>query len=221
MKPYNNFKTFVFTLTTAFIFLCWIWLYPYINTNPILGMFFGGLISLGSYRLILKTTEYLFINIKCIKKITLGNIFLEGIWVGSYIGLEKQPIFFIENFEQTLEGLIIRGRCFYEDNKYKGSWVSDTVIIDEIKGSISYTYETDMINNVHKNQGLAVFSFDRTKKNKAPIRLYGYSSDIFMTQKNISIEKKIENPKIKEENELLKEAHKVYDDNKKYFGNIS
>ena len=220
MKPYNNFKAIVFTSSTAILFLCWTLMYPYLEENPTLGLILGGLISFGSYRIILKAVELLFLNIKFVKRKILGNIYLEGTWVGCYIGLDNQPKFFIECFEQTLDELIIRGRCFREDYIFKGTWTSDTVIIDEKKGSISYTYETDMIGNVHKNQGLAVFSFVRSEKAKAPTKMFGYSSDIFVPRKTKSLEVKILNPAGLEDSDLLREAHKVYEQNNYYFYGI-
>jgi len=218
MKPYNTFKSIVFTLTTAFLFFCWGLISSIILSNPAYGVLLGIVISLGSYRLILKTIETAMLKIKPLKKLVFGNTYLEGKWVGCYLGLDKEPKLYIEYFEQSFDGLVIRGFCYNSDNTYKGTWLSNKAIINEENGTLSYTYETDMIGSTHKNQGLAIFNFERESKNKAPLKLRGFSSDIFTSQKLVSLEIKVEkNKMVLSDMELLQEALKLYENNKFIF----
>jgi len=153
----------------------------------------------------------------------LGNLYMEGTWVGCYISLNSEPVFYIENFEQTIDALIIRGRCYHSNNSFKGSWTSTNVIINEKEGIMRYTYETDMVNNLYKNQGIAIFNFVRTEKNSAPKALIGYASDIFKPMKIKSLEekindcKKISNCKNFDDTELLKKAQDLFNRNKAFF----
>ena len=217
MNPYNSFRSIVFTFTTAFIFLCWTLIHPIIETRPLIGWFLAGLVSIGSYRLMFNICQFIFQKSKRVKKIILGNIYLEGVWVGCYKGLDGSPKLFIEYFEQTFDELIIRGRCYEADGSFKGSWVSESVVIKEKEGIIRYTYDTDMINNSHKNSGIAVFNFARNKRKDAPKKLTGYSSDIFNPRKIISMEVKIPEADNLSDDELLKTANQLFLENKKYF----
>ncbi len=218
MRPYNTLRSIVFTLTTAIMFFCWGILYPIIQTNIILGSLIGGIVSLGSYRLVLKVSEHAILKIQFVKKFIFGNEYLEGKWIGCYIGLDGNPVYYIEYFEQTFDGLIIRGNCYFRNYSFKGGWVSDKVVLNETKGVLAYTYETDMIKSTHKNQGLAVFSLVREEQSKAPKKLIGFSSDIFSKQKILSIEIKIEDSITLSDQALLEKAYKLFEDNKDFFG---
>lgn len=70
---------------------------------------------------------------------------MEGCWVGCYRGLDGNPNYYIEYLEQTFDCLIVRGKCFANDDSFKGNWISENVIISEREGTITYTFETDMI----------------------------------------------------------------------------
>jgi len=153
-----------------------------------------------------------------VKEKILGNQYMEGTWIGCYIGVGGKPRLYIEVFEQSLDELIIRGKCFELDNSYKGSWISDTVVIDEKRGIMRYTYESDMLNNSHKNEGIAIFNFERTNRKTPPQKLIGYSSDIFNNTKIKSMEKKIDNSQFPTQLDLLEEAHNFLIENKKFFG---
>ncbi|WP_281818323.1 hypothetical protein [Vallitalea longa] len=63
--------------------------------------------------------------------------------------MDNNPNYYVDYFEQAFEGLVIRGKCYANNGSFKGSWISDHVIVNEEKGTITYTYETDMINSTH------------------------------------------------------------------------
>lgn len=69
------------------------------------------------------------------------------------------------------------------DDSFKGNWISENVIINEREGTITYTYETDMINSTHKNQGIAVFNFERGRGSDAPKKCMVFLQ-IFLLRKN-------------------------------------
>lgn len=218
MKPYNTYRSIVFTLTTAFIFFFWDLISKIVQMNAVYGILLGGLISLGAYRLLLKVVEFTLLKIPLFKRLAFGDTYLEGVWIGCYIGFEDQPRLYIECFEQSFEGLVVRGRCYTLDYQFKGVWVSEKVIIDHDKGRLSYTYETDMVNSSHKNQGLAVFNFYRDKKDAAPYKMIGFSSDIYSPSKIKSIEVKTDYKKEMDDMILLEKAKAFYEENKNILG---
>jgi len=191
---------------------------PSFQPNPLLAALFGGIVSLGVYRLLLTIIESLLSRIEFIKKLILYKSYLEGTWVGCYVGSDDTPVYFIEVFEQTFDTLFIRGRCFFDNNAKKGQWISERVIIDENRASLSYTYETDMIASTHKNQGFAVFFMIFDGKSKIATRLEGFSSDIFMPKKVLSMEIKIMKPHMFTDVELIEKARELFSNNREFFG---
>lgn len=218
MQKYNNYRAIVFTLTTAMVFFLWGVLQPIIASfhsfKIIYSAMLGAVVSLGSYRMVLKLTEYIIIKFQFIKKFIFGNSYLDGIWVGAYLGTNGSPRFFIERFEQDFNHIVIRGKCYYENCKYKGEWKSTTATIDAEKGELSYTYDTTMRDNGFRTVGFAVFSFDRKNKTMPPERLYGFSSDIDSASMNRAVEEKVFDKKVLTESELLERAIEVFEKNK-------
>ena len=220
MKKYSYYRTIVFTVTTALVFYLWVQLQPTLSAlsglNKIVSALIGAIVSLGAYRLVVTVFESLLIKIPIIKKLILGNSYLEGIWVGAYIGYSGEPRLIIEQFEQDFDRLIIRGKAFYLDKSLKGSWVSNDVSIDSEKGRISYTYNSTMMKDGYINCGFAEFFFDRRKKSSIPYKIYGFSNDFSGAFMSSSIEMKIKGnaKKFDTEEKLLDEAIRVYTENK-------
>ena len=212
---YEKLRTIVFTITTAMLFFIWSLLSDFIKTNLFWGVSLSGIISLGTYRFILKLAEMIMVKCKFVKKLVFGNKYLEGIWVGVYIAEDDSPRFYYECFEQDFSGLIIRGTCFNEDGTYKGAWTSDNVYINEKTGTITYTYVTDMINNTVKNQGLATFSFQRENKQTITNKMIGFSADIFSGKKIKSFEWKLNDKESQmSDSDKIDKAKQYYYDNK-------
>jgi len=182
-----------------------------------LGILLACFVSLGVYRAMLEVVRFFLIKCKALKELVFGNMYLEGTWVGCCLGDDGNPLYYIESFEQDFDGLVVRGRSYDADKSYKGSWVSDTVMIDTSKGKITYTYVTDMISNTHNNQGLAEFSFVRENKLNPPQRMIGFSSDIFNPKKLLSVEERIQKGESTDEISLLRRAESVFENNKGFF----
>lgn len=53
-----------------------------------------------------------------IKKKILGNYYLEGTWVGFFVGNSGKIRYICERFEQSLEGIIIQGSSYTDNQKY-------------------------------------------------------------------------------------------------------
>ena len=201
--------------TTLVVFGCWTQLIELIARYPVLSILASGVISVGIYRLIATIFLWLFRKSSYIKKRILGPYYMEGTWVGFFIGHQEKVRFFVEFFEQDLNDLVIRGKAFREeDGKYHGSWVSDNVNINTKLGKISYTYETDAIGNTFVNPGIAQFNIERTSKDQPPCRLIGFTSDLFNPQKLKSFEQKISEKTEIDSKEAFNRAKEIFELNK-------
>ncbi len=211
MNPELKFHSFIISVTTALVFLVWISLNKIITDYPFFSVILSGLISLGIYRSLTLLVITLLKKYKVIKKFFLGPRYMEGTWIGFFVGNKNQIRYFIEIFEQDLSRTVIRGRVFRDDGVYHGSWIAEDATIDPIRGKLSYRYETDAIGNTFVNPGIASFSLERTASHKPPIRLIGFSSDLFNPHKLMAIEEK-ESDKLLLDSEIaLEKAKKIYE----------
>lgn len=136
MNKFNSYRNIVFTLSTGLIFGAWEILSKFINCdNTFFVVIIGSISSYSFYKIVLKLVERCAIKFNFVKRFVFGRSYLDGIWVGAYIGTTNQPRYFVEYFEQDFNSLIIRSKCYYEDKKYKGEWKSTNASIDEDKGN--------------------------------------------------------------------------------------
>ncbi|MFC1596177.1 hypothetical protein ACFL4D_02715 [Candidatus Margulisiibacteriota bacterium] len=181
----------ILSITTFIIFTVWTYLTTLISQHPFWSVIAACLISLGIYRTLATLLLEVFRNISFIKKWILGPYFMEGTWVGFFVGHNNKIRLFCEIFEQDLSDLVVKGKAFKEDGSYYGYWNSDSVNINVRQGTLSYTYNADVIGNTSINPGLARFNLERSSKNKSPHRMFGYSSDLFSPKKLKAFEDKI------------------------------
>lgn len=71
--------------------------------------------------------------------------------------------------------------------------------------------------NTFINPGLGSFNFEREGRDCAPIKLIGFSSDLFRPGKLLALEVKEDDKTIIDHKFLIKKAKKLYNDNKDYF----
>ena len=211
MKPLIRFHSIAISITTLSVFYLWSIINTITALNPNLKVPLAALISIGIYRIILIVFKFLVLKLRFIKKWFFGAHYLEGIWIGFFIGNSDKVRYYIETFEQDFDSLIIRGKGFRENEGYFGSWISENVNINIKKGTINYTYETDAIKNSFINPGLASFIFERSGMDKAPNKMIGFSSDLYNPKKLKSYEVKYSDiPEIEDIQTLLEEAKKIY-----------
>ena len=100
MKRYNEYRTVIFMGTTAVVFAVWGKLQASITALEGLETFYAGLVgvlvSLGTYELILNVVEFIAINFQPLKKFIFGRTYLDGVWVGAYMGYDGTPRYYIE-----------------------------------------------------------------------------------------------------------------------------
>lgn len=217
MNPLIKLHGIVLSLTTIVVYNLWEILSIIQVTNTESKVLIGILVSLGTYQTILSVIKYVFLKIRVVKKFIFGASYLEGVWVGFFIGKAGKERFYIETFEQDFNKITIRGDGYREDEGYYGSWISHNVHFDIRAGSITYLYETNAIKNSFINPGLAFFTIDRKNLESPPYKLKGFSSDLYDPKKLKSLEKKISDiPNIKDVKEALKLAKEFYENNKTF-----
>jgi len=102
MTPNIRFHTYVITGTTFLIFYSWTFINKIEFIDDTLKLVIGFGTSFGFYRIIINLALLLTKKISFVKKHILGSSYLEGTWVGFYIGFEDKPRFFVERFEQEM-----------------------------------------------------------------------------------------------------------------------
>lgn len=229
MKPIIRFNTIVLSLTTTVVFGMWYGIslllleYPEWFNNPennkytIIGFFATSLLSVGVYRLIYLLVSYLVNKFNFIKKIFFSSYYLEGTWVGFYIGIKGKERFFIETFEQNLDILVIKGTAFDENKKIHSFWTSESINLDIEKGELSYQYKVRATKEKPDPTGIAYFSMNRENNRKPASMLIGYSSDTHLPRKCTAIEYKISNNTGYNMNSALDKAKKFHQIKKEFF----
>ncbi len=217
MNPELKFHSLIVSGSTLVVFTAWSQLATLVANYPAISVITASLVSIGIYRLLTIVLLAAFRKSSWVKKFILGPSYMEGTWIGFFIGHDEKTRFFIEAFEQDLSGLVIRGKGFRENGEYHGSWISDNTEINARQGKLTYTYEADVIGNSHINPGLAAFSFERKSKDLPPHSMIGFSSDIFNPKKLKSFEKKISSDTSVKIDDALVQAREFYETNKNNF----
>lgn len=217
MKPVIKLQSSILSITTLLIFILWINLTNLILKHPYLSILLSGIFSIGVYRILLNLIGCIIKNNWWIKKLFFGRYYMQGIWVGYFEGNDGSIRFFIETFEQDFDKIIIRGEAYKSEGGYHGHWVSEATNINIAKGTISYTYQTDAIENTFVNPGIAIFNFKRENQNKPPDLLIGFSSDLYNSSKLKAIEIKFSDKTKYNRKEAIEEAKKLYAENKDFF----
>ncbi len=233
MKPLVRFHTCVISLTTSMVFGLWYEISKLIVEYPewfkdsandkykIIGFFASILVSVGFYRIIYLAVAWCINNIFWTKRLVFSSFYLEGTWVGFYIGVSGKIRYMIETYEQSLDGIVIKGMSFDENKNLHTFWTSESVNLDIEKGEISYLYKVKSTKDKTDPYGMAYFSFIRDINKKPPVQIIGYSEDAHFTQKCKAAEKKYSISTKFEMNEALLEAVNYYQSKKNIFPQIN
>ena len=222
MKPIIKFNTIVLSLTTTAVFGIWLFISQLILTYPdwfkepsnnkynLLGIILMGLISIGVYRLVSLITSYFVNNCQWIKKQVFSSYYLEGTWVGFYIGVLGNVRYLIETFEQNTDGLVIKGTSYDENKNLHSFWTSESINLDSEKGEISYQYKVRTTREKPDPNGIAYFSMIRENNRKPANMLVGFSADSHLTKKCKAVEYRLNEKTNYDINEALKKAEEFY-----------
>src|SRR5665647_126175 len=148
MNPLIRLHSIALSITTLIVFYLWRLISTVAVEYPNLKILIAVLISIGIFRLVLTFFKDVLMKIRFIKKWIFGPSYLEGVWVGFFIGRTDKERFYIETFEQDFNSITIRGDGYKEDEGYFGSWTSKNVHFDVRIGSVSYLYETKKLKSL-------------------------------------------------------------------------
>jgi hypothetical protein len=210
MSPEIKFHAFITSTTTLITFSLWSFMLQQVSTHPVTSVLVAGVFSLGIYRLINTIFLTIFRNVQCVKKFILGASYMEGTWVGFFVGHDNNIRYLVETFEQDLSLLKVRGKVYRNDFSYHASHVSTDATIDILNGRLSYSYDADAINNTYVNAGLARFELTRSSREKPAHHMVGYSSDLFNSKKLMAFEDKFSESTAVDLSKALEEAEKVH-----------
>ncbi|WP_321515854.1 hypothetical protein [Marinifilum fragile] len=226
MKSIIRFNGIVISLTTSVVFGIWYGISKLIINYPdwfgdpenekynLLGLLVMGLISIGVYRLFFLIMSTLVNSSKWLKKAVFSSEYIEGTWVGFYIGVLGNVRYLIETFEQNLDGLVIKGTSYDENNNLHSFWTSESINLDSNKGELSYQYKVRTTREKPDPNGIAYFSIIRDNNRRPANILVGFSADSHLEKKCKAMEYKL-SPKTKYDiNEALSKAQEFYNTKK-------
>lgn len=190
MNPQIKFHSYIVAGTTFIMYGIWHLINDIIILYPTSAAILALLSTYGIYRLLAKFLLWVFGKIKYIKKCILGANYVEGTWVGIFSSKNGEARYVIETFEQDLSQVVIRGKSFNEDGQILGSWSSDNINIDSKGGKISYYYTSEPFSTPIKNEGIASFHFDRKSGETEPLRMIGFSADLYDGRRISAIKEK-------------------------------
>jgi hypothetical protein len=111
----------------------------------------------------------------------LGAAYLEGTWVGCYMTKASEKLYTVEHFEQTLDGLTIRGQSSSATSSTpRFKWTSKASSIDAAAGAFTYSYTCTDLAAIPPSpfEGIANFTFQRPNTKTPPDKIDGYSADL-------------------------------------------
>ena len=214
MKPITKVNTYVFAITTSFIYFLWNHI-SFLNVNSLfLDLLITFIFSLSFYKFVYKLLTFICNNCRLIRKFILGKYYFEGLWIGFYI-YNDIPELCYETIEQTLDHITIKGRGFDINGKYISSWIAVEPFIDIEESKITYYYELNELNYDDIAMGLARATIELDKHNKA-CRCEGFAIDGETTKKQFFLSIKenddaysAQDSDLLLQNLILKRAHEI------------
>lgn len=177
MKAKERFHAIILSLTTAIIVFVWNKFGDQIEFPGIIVFLSGGFISIATYKLLFEILKFIFSKSRIIRLLLLRKEYMEGTWVGFYIGLEGNVRFIIEEFYQDLDGIIVKGTGYNEEKNIHASWNSDIVKIDTKSRLLLYLYNVTPIHQTYNGVGIANFDLNEVNFWGASKRITGYTAD--------------------------------------------
>ena len=163
--------------TVAIMYAAITSLLPLVSILPSLKFFIVILSSAVIYRIIGKGIYSLLGKFLRLRKMLLGEEFLEGTWVGR---IRREPTeYTIERYRQNMGILEIEGDSFLEDGKPRSHWQSTAVRIDLSNRKLVYSYNCNIEGKTQSHEGVASFQLKwENEKLTACDHLEGYAADL-------------------------------------------
>lgn len=113
-----------------------------------------------------------------ILKAYLGPRFVKGTWAGTLSTKTGEFRWVVEQYEQTLSSLIVKGQSYLRDGTFDASWETKAADVDAQKGSLYCLYSVDVNGKPNPVMAMGHLKFDRQGADAPPRRLSGYSIDV-------------------------------------------
>ncbi len=195
MQPELRFHTIVVSATVVVMFGAIVFVQPLVQplstSVKVAGFVIAALASAGTYKSLAGLLDFVLRKWRWLREKLLGDTYLEGTWVGFFVGHGGDVRLFYEHFRQTLTSLVIQGNSYELDNTSHGDWVSVTANHDAANGRLLYAYTCNIISRSVQHEGIAVFNVRRPTPNAPADSLEGYSADLVDGHRSPSREIKV------------------------------
>lgn len=149
------------------------------------------LASLGAYKVLAQVFTVALRRIRRLKRWVLGPAYLEGTWVGYFIGDDGTLEYAVETIEQDLSSLVLKGASYSADGRLHARWETSSARVDAVKGTLSYSHVCDVMGAAVPHQGIGVFDLRRSASTAPADEIEGYSADLTSGIRAHSHERKI------------------------------
>ena len=201
-------------ITTLVVFKLWLLIKDIKTEYYMIHVIIACLSSWGTYKTVFFIVSTFTAKISCLKKWIFGRQYIDGIWIGAYIGILGEPRIYYTIYTQDYDSVKIKGRSFLLDKTVHTTW-TDTSFNYSTDDKIFYTYSVQTLTETSCPVGYAQFNMSFDKKNKFAIELNGYSFDLLhkkqIPAKEIKITGKFD------EDKILEKAIDFYNKSKEFF----
>ncbi|NMG04931.1 hypothetical protein [Azoarcus taiwanensis] len=194
MESEGKFHLIVVTLTVALMFAGITWVSTKTNLpaqNYLVSLSVSVLASIGTYFSTSRVLRWLLRRNKQVRRIILGPSYLDGTWVGYLVDEDKQVFLIVEQYEQDVDGLVIRGSSYNLEETRESRWVSKMCNLEPKKGLISYSFECVTIRRGITFEGFGDFQLCRTAKTEPAVEIQGLIYDFISSSENAKLVEEI------------------------------
>lgn len=182
MEPELRFHTIVVAVTVVVMFLAIVFLSPAIQplstSVKSLGAVIAMLASIGTYRGLAMMVSMLLRRSRWLREKLLGDYYLEGTWVGFFVGQADDVRFVVEHFRQSLTSIVIQGNSYSDDGRSHANWVTEATHFDARRGTLFYSYTCNILSRHVPHEGIALFNVQRPSTNESANSIEGYVADL-------------------------------------------
>lgn len=207
LELHNKIAELAIVVTTAIVFVGVGILAPLIDEGAVVSkgwaVAIAALTSFGIYKFISSALFSAFKKVQKLRKLLLGDAFLEGTWVGHF-EVNGEHIFTIETISQAEGETRISGIELNPAGATRSFWHSESAFIDTRRQQLTYVYSCDVIRTNHQQSGIGIFKLSKSSAKNPPDRLDGYAVDMVDGKKDPNTEHKLSDSVMNQEDALKK-----------------
>ena len=181
--------------TIAVMFSVVGWLAPLLQDRSaeihVVAVAIGAVTSVGVYKSLAAFLVWAFSKSLLLRKLLLGDSFLEGTWVG-HIKRGNVDYLTLEFFDQSqADRTQIQGRSLFASGDAIAHWRSDAVAINREGKQLTYAYTCAALDKTSTHEGLGVFQLRKDGSSGYVSVLDGYATDVIDGKRDANREFKI------------------------------